>query len=531
MHKLQSGRFMSVVTEYKSTVQIEGGEDIQYAFPSSAIIYDRTGTALFTLSAYRISSYLVSPFIEDSQGNIITIQLDGIVSYDKNGHKKWVFNEGIIVKPEILSNISTNIYFMDSNLDGILLVRTKDRELKISADGKLLSSKPYKIVRYEYNENSYFELIVNEEGLVEVDNQYLTPEEVVEYSKKLWENYYPLRTVSYWSKGSYVIVKGSTIQSKDLQGKIKWTYKLSKFGPPTNLTSDPDGNLFFSDSKGNIYGLDAKGNEKFQLIRNFSHASKDWTSLVLDAQGDLYGVTANFGFFLISKRHENVLLNGKPIALGNKPIVKSSTFLVPYRSLFEGLHLTVQSDSSKKWIIGKSSNGKTIRFQTGNSIVEVNGKPLKLDVAPQIINGVTYIPIQPIAQMLGLKMEWDKLRNEVRLGSENQLVTDAVRRFLLLVEQGEEPLINDQLDIKGSHLGEKAPALKTLYRSEKWIIDVKSIKATKIKKNEYHVETIQHNQKYDGNDTPSIDIERSYYYQVKLGADGRWKITSSSFFK
>jgi hypothetical protein len=100
--------------------------------------------------------------------------------------------------------------------------------------------------------------------------------------------------------------------------------------------------------------LDAKGNEKFQLKRNYSHASGLSNSLVVDSQGELYG-TANLGLFRISKHHENVLINGKPIALEHKPIVKSSTFLVPFRSLFNGLNFTVQLESSNKWIVGKSS--------------------------------------------------------------------------------------------------------------------------------------------------------------------------------
>jgi type II secretory pathway pseudopilin PulG len=61
LQKLQFGRFMSVVIDDKSTVQIEGEEEINYAFPSTAVVYDFAGTELFTLSSLNSNS----PFTSD----------------------------------------------------------------------------------------------------------------------------------------------------------------------------------------------------------------------------------------------------------------------------------------------------------------------------------------------------------------------------------------------------------------------------------------------------------------------------------
>ena len=47
----------------------------------------------------------------------------------------------------------------------------------------------------------------------------------------------------------------------------------------------------------------------------------------------------------------------------------------------------------------------------------VNGREIKPDVAPQIINGRTMIPIRWVAEALGADVKWDEHANAVRINS------------------------------------------------------------------------------------------------------------------
>jgi len=525
--KLSSGNYYSVDVDDSTLMILEEDKEerISPIRSAEATIYDAWKKPLFQLQYYISEQPFAAELVEDPNGNFIVLGIEGIVSYGATGKRNWVYREDIVVDTTYDFAKRSNVYEISIDKNGKIFVKTGDHLLTFDLDGQLLQSVAYKPLLYELSENSHLQLEENEDGLVFWDDTFITPEQAVKQYYELIEEINSIVDVTRWSKGSYT-TDGTSLVSLDSKGNRKWSFKKYTAGVPENIVADKDGNVFFSDARGNIYGLDEKGNEKFHLTRAMLDGAS--IQLALTPDGDLIGTIPGLGLFCISKRHENLIVDDMPIALGAKTMTNNGVFLVPYREAFTKLGIKATMDSSKKWTIATSKTGKTLKFRNGDTVAYVNGKAKKQTVAPQRIGGVDYIPAQLIADLLGKRMEWDKLTGTASIGSDEQLAEASVRQFLTYIENGQELLANDLLSVQGASFAAKAPGIKREDWRERWIIDILSLKTTKISATEYRVETKQHNRKYVFSRN-YLDETNNFSYQVKLSSDGRWKISSSDF--
>ena len=91
-----------------------------------------------------------------------------------------------------------------------------------------------------------------------------------------------------------------------------------------------------------------------------------------------------------------MMINGDLISNANI-IIKNGTTLVPLRIISEQLKADVAWNAKTKTItIVKGNN--TIEMKVGNKSAKLNNKSFKMNVAPQIINGYTYVPIRAVAE-------------------------------------------------------------------------------------------------------------------------------------
>jgi len=91
---------------------------------------------------------------------------------------------------------------------------------------------------------------------------------------------------------------------------------------------------------------------------------------------------------------------------GSKPIIKNGRTLIPIRSFIESLGGTVEWDA-KEQKVTITLNGHSVVLFIGKTKALVDGSPTTLDVAPQIINGRTYIPLRFVSEKLGMVVDWD----------------------------------------------------------------------------------------------------------------------------
>lgn len=127
-------------------------------------------------------------------------------------------------------------------------------------------------------------------------------------------------------------------------------------------------------------------------------------------------LTICFSFAITAFAGEvSVFYKGVPINLSCNPVVHNGTTMVPFRSIFEALGLSVSWDASTQKVTGK--NGKVeISFIIGQSKAYVNGVEKALTVAPFIYNDYTLVPVRFIAEATGYIVKWDEKNNRVIIG-------------------------------------------------------------------------------------------------------------------
>lgn len=96
------------------------------------------------------------------------------------------------------------------------------------------------------------------------------------------------------------------------------------------------------------------------------------------------------------------------IAFKNQvPVIIDDRTLVPMRDIFEALDCEVTWDDSIKTVTAINKHGTTITLVIGENKMLKNDSVIELDVAPQIINDSTMIPVRAVSEALDLVVEWD----------------------------------------------------------------------------------------------------------------------------
>jgi hypothetical protein len=108
-----------------------------------------------------------------------------------------------------------------------------------------------------------------------------------------------------------------------------------------------------------------------------------------------------------------VTVNGKAINLGSQPIIVNGNTLVPLTPVFQALGAKVEWNSKAKAV--KVTKGKTvIEVKSDSSYATVKGKKVKMQVATKVIKGVTFIPVS-LTSNLGAKVTWDGVTKTVKI--------------------------------------------------------------------------------------------------------------------
>ena len=99
-------------------------------------------------------------------------------------------------------------------------------------------------------------------------------------------------------------------------------------------------------------------------------------------------------------------LDGSQLSMPIDPILHDGRTLVPLRPMFEALGARVDWDNDTRTVTA-TLDDKIIILQINNKIATVNGNEIELDVAGKLINGSTFIPVRFIAESLGAKVDWN----------------------------------------------------------------------------------------------------------------------------
>lgn len=108
-------------------------------------------------------------------------------------------------------------------------------------------------------------------------------------------------------------------------------------------------------------------------------------------------------------------VDGRQQALDVAPDIKNGRTMLPIRAVAETAGATVGYDGASRAVTISNDYGDEIVCTIGSSTMTVNNQAHALDAAPYIENGRTYLPVRAVAEALNLDVGWDGATSTVTL--------------------------------------------------------------------------------------------------------------------
>jgi len=112
-----------------------------------------------------------------------------------------------------------------------------------------------------------------------------------------------------------------------------------------------------------------------------------------------------------------IYIQGQKKSFDSLPILRDGRVFLPIRYISEYFGAQVTWNDQTKTVTVKQGS-KTISLQIGNSIAQIDGKEVSLDV-PAFINGArTYVPLRFIGEAFGRYVDWDQTERAVYIDTD-----------------------------------------------------------------------------------------------------------------
>ena len=115
----------------------------------------------------------------------------------------------------------------------------------------------------------------------------------------------------------------------------------------------------------------------------------------------------------------NVTLDGRLLSFDVPPQLIDARTMVPMRKIFEELDAKVTWAENTQTITAVKGDIEII-MQVGNNEITVNGKTIELDVAPQLVNSRTLVPVRAVSESLNADVQWDDQSKTVVITTSEQ---------------------------------------------------------------------------------------------------------------
>lgn len=102
----------------------------------------------------------------------------------------------------------------------------------------------------------------------------------------------------------------------------------------------------------------------------------------------------------------SVKLNGKALDFDVAPQIINDRTMVPMRKIFESMGAAVDWNQDTRTVTSTKGD-KTITMTIDNPEMKVNDDTVALDSAPTIVDDRTLVPVRAIAEAFGSKVDWD----------------------------------------------------------------------------------------------------------------------------
>lgn len=103
----------------------------------------------------------------------------------------------------------------------------------------------------------------------------------------------------------------------------------------------------------------------------------------------------------------NIYINNEKIETADAPFVKNERTLVPIRVISENLGVKVDWNQEKQEV-SLEKEGNEIFLPLKEKYYVQNGERVATDIAPEIKNNRTFVPLRLIAELYGKEVRWDQ---------------------------------------------------------------------------------------------------------------------------
>ncbi len=107
-----------------------------------------------------------------------------------------------------------------------------------------------------------------------------------------------------------------------------------------------------------------------------------------------------------------VFVGGRPVTSDVAPEIVEGRTVLPLRAVAEALGFAIEWDDATRTITMRKGEN-TVVMSIGSTSATVNGKPREMEVAPFIKEERTMVPVRFISEGLGFKIEWDAATRSV----------------------------------------------------------------------------------------------------------------------
>ncbi len=116
-----------------------------------------------------------------------------------------------------------------------------------------------------------------------------------------------------------------------------------------------------------------------------------------------------------------VSVNGEFIETDTAPYIKNDRTLVPMRAIFEALGAEVAWEDKTKTAIAVKDDVE-VKITIGENVLYKNGEAIELDVAAEITNDRTMLPVRAISEAFGATVAWDNDNRTVNIFTETKVI-------------------------------------------------------------------------------------------------------------
>ncbi|MDR2664723.1 MAG: hypothetical protein LBC21_00400 [Oscillospiraceae bacterium] len=128
------------------------------------------------------------------------------------------------------------------------------------------------------------------------------------------------------------------------------------------------------------------------------------------------GIEGGRGFVLMQIGKDTMSVNGEILEIdpgrGTSPLLKNGRTLLPIRAVVEAMGGEAGWDDTERKVT-IIALGHTLEMRIGSKDMAADGAPAQMDIAPEITNGRTMLPLRFAAENLGCLIEWIGSTQEV----------------------------------------------------------------------------------------------------------------------